>query len=127
MCRSATAIDESVRDKLSMFSHVAKEQVICLPDVSTLYKVPVILKDLKIDEWFCERLLLNEVKRLSFGSESQLMANWRDLAYRLGYFYGLHFKFSEILFEVVAHQRAEHLTKEVTIGLIGKYIKQPVY
>jgi CTP synthase (UTP-ammonia lyase) len=65
-----------------MFSHVDKEQVICLADVSTLYKVPVMLKDLKIDEWFCERLLLNEVKHLNFSLENQLMADWRDLAYR---------------------------------------------
>ena len=54
---------ESAQEKISMFSHVAKEQVICLPDVNTIYKVPVILYQHKLAEWFAERLSLKEVSR----------------------------------------------------------------
>jgi CTP synthase len=52
---------ESAREKISMFSHVDKNQVICLPDVNTIYKVPVILYEHKLAEWFAERLSLKEV------------------------------------------------------------------
>ena len=54
---------ESAQEKISMFSHVAIEQVICLPDVNTIYKVPVILYQHKLAEWFAERLSLKEVSR----------------------------------------------------------------
>ena len=67
-----------------MFSHVPKDQVICVPDVSTLYAVPVFLKELKLDQWFCERLMFTDVlKNHNFDVESQILAKYRTLAYRL--------------------------------------------
>jgi CTP synthase len=112
-----------------MFSHVSKEQVICLADVSTLYKVPVMLKDLKIDEWFCERLALHEVKNSNFRLENKLMASWRDLANRYAcYPVPCHLLIQtsqKLKFFLHIYKRAENLKKQVTIGLIGKYIRIP--
>jgi CTP synthase (UTP-ammonia lyase) len=82
ICRSPTQIADSVRDKLSMFSHVPKDQVICLPDVSTLYAVPVFLKELKLDEWFCERLALNDLKVCDFNIDNPIISKYRILAER---------------------------------------------
>jgi CTP synthase (UTP-ammonia lyase) len=80
---------ESAQEKISMFSHVAKEQVICLPDVNTIYKVPVILYQHKLAEWFAERLSLKDVSRklqvASFDVENikqanNIMRTWAELA-----------------------------------------------
>lgn len=64
-----------------MFSHVPKEQVISLPDVSTLYAVPVMLKEFKLDEWFCERLCF-DLRRCDFRAENALLSKYRLLAER---------------------------------------------
>lgn len=61
ICRCATSMPESAREKISMFSHVDKDQVICLPDVSNIYKVPLILYEHKLAEWLAERLSLREI------------------------------------------------------------------
>jgi len=82
---------ESAQEKISMFSHVAKEQVICLPDVNTIYKVPVILYQHKLAEWFAERLSLKELSRKLQGAlpdidnlkqSNNLMRTWAELADR---------------------------------------------
>lgn len=41
LCRSEVAIDESRREKISMFCNVRKERVISAPDVDSIYDVPV--------------------------------------------------------------------------------------
>jgi CTP synthase (UTP-ammonia lyase) len=66
-----------------MFSHVPKDQVISLPDVSTLYAVPVFLKELKLDQWFCQRLFLNDlIKNHDFNAESAIISKYKLLADR---------------------------------------------
>ena len=66
-----------------MFSHVPKDQVICLPDVSTLYAVPVFLKELKLDQWFCERLMLIDVlNKHDFNAENAIICKYQTLANR---------------------------------------------
>ena len=82
---------ESAQEKISMFSHVAKEQVICLPDVNTIYKVPVILYQHNLAEWFAERLSLKEVTRKlqvaslesTLKQSNNIMKTWAQLADRL--------------------------------------------
>lgn len=110
ICRAASPMPESAQEKISMFSHVAKEQVICLPDVNTIYKVPVILYQHKLAEWFAERLSLKEVSRKLQGAlpdidnlkqSNNLMRTWAELA-----------------------DRWENMTKSVEIALVGKYTSQ---
>ena len=87
MCRSATPMPESAKEKISMFSHVNKEQVICLPDVNNILKVPIILDDHDLGAWFIERLCLGEIlenMRLTSVDQPLIknlhMQKWRDLA-----------------------------------------------
>ncbi len=91
MCRSATEMPESAKEKIAMFSHVDKEQVICLADVNNIYRVPLILFKYKLADWFVERLLLNELasknlKLNSLNDYSQnnttniVMQQWSELA-----------------------------------------------
>lgn len=63
ICRSATQMTDSAREKISMFSHVDINQVICMPDVSNIYKVPIILYEHKVAEWLADRFSLKEVSQ----------------------------------------------------------------
>ena len=85
---------ESAREKLAMFTHVNKDQVICLPDVNTIYKVPVLLYEHGLAEWFAQRLSLHQVsERLAVDAEVNaslnaakrthcIMQKWIELAER---------------------------------------------
>jgi CTP synthase len=45
LCRSEQDIPEGERDKIALFCNVAKKAVIGLPDVDTIYAVPLVLRD----------------------------------------------------------------------------------
>ncbi|XP_043224234.1 CTP synthase 1-like [Amphibalanus amphitrite] len=95
VCRSEKPIGPEVKRKLSNFCHVAPHQVICLHDVDTLYRVPVMLAEERVLHALQECLHL----RLPTGMKPRrCMARWRDLA-----------------------ERAAHLRRTVTIALVGKY------
>ena len=112
ICRSSTPMPESAKEKVSMFSHVNKDQVISMPDVNNIYKVPLVLYEHKIAEWLSERMNLTSVaKRLAdfpkmcdFSDSEQpptIMQSWVELS-----------------------DRADSLTKVVEIALVGKYTTQ---
>ncbi|XP_065847848.1 uncharacterized protein [Euphorbia lathyris] len=46
-CRSTTALDESVKLKLSQFCHVPADNIITLYDVPNIWRVPILLRDQK--------------------------------------------------------------------------------
>lgn len=99
---------ESAKEKISMFSHVNKEQVICLPDVNNILKVPIILDDHDLGAWFIDRLCMSEIlenMRLTSVDRPLVkdshMQKWRDLA-----------------------EKSDNITKFVTIALVGKYTTQ---
>ncbi|GAB4841590.1 CTP synthase 1 [Ancistrocladus abbreviatus] len=46
-CRSATALDENVKAKLSQFCHVPAENIITLYDVPNIWRIPLLLRDQK--------------------------------------------------------------------------------
>ena len=87
ICRCATPMPESAKEKISMFSHVNKQQVICLPDVNNILKVPVVLDDHKLADFFVERLSLKDILETSHSSignelivKNSYMQKWRDLS-----------------------------------------------
>uniref|UniRef100_A0A096P124 CTP synthase n=1 Tax=Papio anubis TaxID=9555 RepID=A0A096P124_PAPAN len=95
VCRSSTPIEMAVKEKISMFCHVNPEQVICIHDVSSTYRVPVLLEEQGIVKYFKERL------HLPIGdSASNLLFKWRNMA-----------------------DRYERLQKICSIALVGKYTK----
>lgn len=103
---------ESSKEKISMFSHVAKDQVICLPDVNNIYQVPLMLFELNLASWFAERLSLKDVNR-----EMRLSSPSSDLDYM---------KSSNVIMQKWADlaERSDNLTKEVVIAFVGKYTTQ---
>jgi len=59
LCRCENPLPQEVRDKIALFCSVAVENVIDEPDVdTTIYEVPMSLKDEAIDEKICELLRL---------------------------------------------------------------------
>ncbi|RCI04048.1 CTP synthase ura7 [Rhizopus stolonifer] len=99
-CRSSKILDPSVASKISMFCHVAPEQVLAVHDVSSVYHVPILMRDAGIIDFFRRRLNLDALKvsdECRLAGEA-LWAKWTTLA-------GSY----------------EHIHENVTIALVGKY------
>ncbi|GAB1607828.1 CTP synthase 1-like isoform X1 [Argonauta hians] len=94
VCRSERKIPESVREKISLFCHVPPNQVIGIHDVTSVYRVPLLLQEENVIEFFRTRLNLD----VPLTNHNCLLSSWRNLA-----------------------DRYDRLLKEVTIALVGKY------
>lgn len=71
-------------------------QVITIHDLSSIYRVPLLMEEQGIVPFLIERLKLS----VSMPNPRTFMRKWRDLA-----------------------DRVEHLRKKVVIALVGKYTK----
>ena len=50
ICRSEKPLAEQDREKIALFSNIEKKSVIGLPDVKSIYQIPMILKDGQVDD-----------------------------------------------------------------------------
>ncbi|XP_071112433.1 CTP synthase 1-like [Haliotis cracherodii] len=96
VCRSTNPLANESREKVSLFCHVAPAQVICIHDVSSIYRVPLLLEQQGVPDFFINRLHLQAPRVQS----QRLLLCWKELA-----------------------DRYDRLLKEVTIVLVGKYTK----
>lgn len=71
LCRSDHPIEDSVRDKISLFTDVEKRAVIPLLTASSIYQVPLILEDCGLGKFIIERLGLP--------AREPNLAAWREL------------------------------------------------
>merc|ERR1712025_981089 len=96
LARSKRVLEEELRQKISMFCHVGPSQVVSVPDVSSVYKVPNLLYKQGLVEYFVDKLKLDvpEIDPRSF------LFNWKQLS-----------------------ERCEHPFEEVKIAIVGKYTK----
>uniref|UniRef100_A0A672MME4 CTP synthase n=1 Tax=Sinocyclocheilus grahami TaxID=75366 RepID=A0A672MME4_SINGR len=95
VCRCSTPLDTAVKEKISMFCHVEPEQVICIHDVSSIYRVPLLLEDQGIVDYFCGRLnLLIEMRPRT------MLTKWKEMS-----------------------DRSDRLLEHTSIALVGKYTK----
>ncbi|KAJ4842993.1 hypothetical protein Tsubulata_037860 [Turnera subulata] len=62
-CRSTSALDENIKQKLSQFCHVPEENVITLYDVPNIWHIPLLLRDQKAHEAILRVLNLHGVTR----------------------------------------------------------------
>jgi CTP synthase len=60
-CRSAEALDENVKEKLSQFCHVAVDNIVNLYDVSNIWHIPLMLKEQKAHDSILKVLNLQSV------------------------------------------------------------------
>jgi CTP synthase len=56
LCRADREIPDDEREKLSMFSNIPVQNVISVPDVSSIYKIPCLLNQQGLDELICHEL-----------------------------------------------------------------------
>lgn len=93
VCRTEYPLGDDLRKKLALFCNVKKDAVIESINADTIYAVPILMRNEKLDEAVLKRL------KLPSNQEPDLV-HWKEFLYRL--------KFPKT---------------EVQIGLIGKYVE----
>ncbi|KAG4077888.1 hypothetical protein HA402_013822 [Bradysia odoriphaga] len=96
VCRSEKAVPQDVKEKISMYCDVAADEVICIPDMSSIYHVPLIMDAHNIIDFLKDRLKLD----IKSPRPIKYLHQWRDLA-----------------------KKMDKITREVNIALVGKYTK----
>lgn len=93
VCRTEYTLSDDIRGKLALFCNVEKDDVIESLDASTIYDVPLLMRQEKLDLRVMEKLGLD-------ASDAPDLTAWEDFLTKL--------------------KNPQH---EVKIGLIGKYIE----
>lgn len=93
--RTEHPLNIDIRKKVALFCNVNIESVIESIDVSTIYEVPLLMKEEKLDITVLKKLNLPE-------NEEPKLEKWRQFINKL-----------------------KNPKKEITVGLIGKYIELP--
>jgi len=94
--RSRTPLQKSGREKITNFCHVPPEQVYGVHDVSSIYRVPLLLDEEGMGAFLIERLQLTP----SQAKPRKSLNKWKELA-----------------------DRHDRLHDEVVISLVGKYTR----
>jgi len=95
-CRAANPVSEKARQKISVYSNVPVERVFSMPDSASIYMIPAMLRDCGID--FKVARLLKIDDRIKLRQERKAWAEWCDFT-----------------------DKIDTATREVTIGITGKY------
>lgn len=93
VCRTEHHLDESIRRKIALFCNVEPEAVIESKDANSIYEVPIMMQNEKLDEVVLKKLGLPD-------NGPPELKEWKDFLTRI-----------------------QHPKKKVTIGLVGKYIE----
>ncbi|KAM9993029.1 hypothetical protein ACTFIY_010452 [Dictyostelium cf. discoideum] len=88
LCRSTQPLTEETKKKISLFCHVAPDNVIGVHDVSNIYRVPILLNQQNLPNLVLRRLQLNpkfDLSKTTSPGESTpyWMASWKGLADRM--------------------------------------------
>ncbi|MFC1926909.1 CTP synthase [Chloroflexota bacterium] len=75
VCRSDYAMTDDLKEKIALFCDVEKRAVVALPNVPTIYEVPLVLDDAGLGGIIMERLRLLET--------GQDLSEWRHLVERI--------------------------------------------
>ena len=63
VCRSDETMEDEERRKIALFTNVYKESVISMPDVDSIYKIPIELNNQKVDDIVLKKLNLDSSKK----------------------------------------------------------------
>ena len=77
LCRTEMPLDEGVLRKIGLYCNVESHAVIAVPDVYSIYEVPLLLSEQKLDEIVLERLGL-QAAALQLDSWRQMVQRLRD-------------------------------------------------
>jgi len=93
--RAAREVGEKVREKISIYSNVPLERVVCVPDAQSIYEVPIMLHEKGLDRAVLDLL---GIKKAPAVRTEAAMRRWEDFC------------------EALAKP-----TKSIKIGITGKY------
>ena len=93
VCRTEQPITDEIKRKIALFCNVKPDAVIEARDASTIYEVPLIMMDEKLDEIVLKKL---EIKNYRLPD----LEKWKGFLHKL-----------------------KNPTAKITIGLIGKYVE----
>ena len=93
VCRTETEIPENLREKMALFCNVRKEDIIANRTASCLYEVPLMLEEEGLAKQVCKHLRLDNIEPNN--------KNWEEMIEKI-------------------HNIPN---KEVTVGIVGKYVK----
>jgi CTP synthase len=93
VCRTERHLNEEIRQKIALFCNVTKDAVIESIDADTIYDVPLLMREEKLDTVVLNKLGMSQ-------DTSFKLDNWIDFVRKL-----------------------KNPKSEVTIGLIGKYVE----
>ncbi|MBB6450489.1 CTP synthase [Geomicrobium halophilum] len=94
--RTEQAVPADMKEKIALFCDIDKNAVVECRDADTLYQVPLDLQAQKLDTIVCDHLNLESPE-----PEAE-MTEWKALV-----------------------ERVNHLSKKITIGIVGKYVALP--
>jgi CTP synthase len=95
-CRAESPVSETARQKISVFSNVALERVFSMHDCSSIYTIPSMLRECKLD--FEVIRLLGIEDRMDLAVERREWTRWCDFTDKIG-----------------------KQEREITVGITGKY------
>ena len=93
VCRTEHDLSEELRDKLALFCNVKREAVIQSIDASSIYDVPILMREERLDEVVLGKLALPKDQKLN-------LSQWSSFLHRL-----------------------KNPKSTIKIGLIGKYVE----
>ena len=93
VCRSEHAISRDIRKKIALFCNVSPDAVIEALDAKTIYEVPLLMEQEKLDEIVLKKLHVN-------GLPDMHLEKWKNFL-----------------------NKFHNPQKEVKIGLVGKYVE----
>ena len=93
VCRTEHSLNDELRKKIALFCNVEIESVIESIDASTIYEVPVLMQNEKLDDVVLNKLNLNNI-------QLSKLDNWNAFV-----------------------KKIKNPSNEVSIGLIGKYVE----
>lgn len=96
VCRSENPVSDKIREKISVYSNVPVVNVIGLHNTDTVYKAPLLLKNLKVDERVVNLLGLR--KKINYWKQKMELLRWKK-------FLNKYIKSN----------------KEIVVGIAGKY------
>ncbi len=101
VCRSELPLDRDIRKKIALFCNVEPRAVINAVDATSIYEVPLLLKEEGMDDIVLERLYLQadmEADGRPLGSTD--LEGWKDFLHRL-----------------------KHPEGRIRVALVGKYVE----
>ena len=96
VCRASNPVSEKAREKISIYSNVPVKRVISLPDSTSIYMIPAMLRDNSLD--FEVLRLLKIEDRINLRHERKAWAQWCDFTDKIG-----------------------SANRHITVGITGKY------